>query len=563
MTVKVAADESILPTLDSSRSEIRVLEVEAGVRGSPIQCKFHVTPVDNPEIPYEALSYAWGTNTASSQQTVYVRGKKLDVTEGLYGALQRLRLDQQSRYLWIDALCINQANNKEKTQQVSMMCRIYKQCTQCLIWLGPLRDIAYRDGQAATDFLSWIGGSQERPVWMDDNSAVDGAAIAFKAFINASWWGRIWTVQEAILPHQATVFWGPFEIPWDLMRNAANSFFDGSARRIPRAFWKNLSVVDLQSVMRGLAFTLREPLFEILWRWRYRHATDPRDKVYGLLGFRDDVSFPETLRCNYSLDVREVYERTTIGLIDMSGDLVPLIGRGGEGSDIPGIASWAVDWNGVKDHSRRSTSSFWDHRRIWHDLGYTADRGLFGVGDGLRVEDERLLRLQGLRVDRICVVENKSDGGADANEGSLGSLFLSAGSRWGKVITSFQQLAPDQLPSNWMGALLGLITGKLIPGKPDHGDDIKVWSQQIVRPQALFITDSGLFGLGPRHIQPGQEVWIIGGSRFPVVLSPHTDSEGKESGSDFAFVGECFVHGIMTGEAVENRPGQAKDIRLH
>ncbi|KAF5590845.1 heterokaryon incompatibility protein [Fusarium subglutinans] len=523
---EIAADESMLPALDSLQSEIRILEVEAGIQGSPIQCKFHVISLDNPEIPYEALSYTWGTNVASLQPTVYVRGKEFDVTESLYGALQRLRLGQQSRYLWIDAFCINQADNKEKTQ-VSMMCRIYSQCTQCLIWLGPLEEIAYRDGQAAIDFLSWLAGSQKRPRWFDDDSAVDGAAMALKAFINGSWWGRIWTVQEAILPHQAIVFWGPYEISWDSMRKAANSFFGSSAPKVPGVFWQNRSLVDLQSVMRGLAITLREPL------------------------------------CNYSFDVREVYERTTIGLIDTSGDLIPLIGRGGEGSDIPGLASWAVDWNGVQDHSRRSTSNFWDHRRIWHDLGYTADRGLFGVSDGLRVEDERVLRLQGLRVDRICVVENKSDGVTDLDDGSLGSLFLSAGSRWGRLITTFQQLAPDQLPSNWMGAFLGLITGKLIPRKPDHGDDIKVWARQIVRPQALFITDSGLFGLGPRHIQPGQELWIIGGSRLPVVLSLHPDREGNKSGTDFAFVGECFLHGIMTGEAVENRPGQAKDIRLH
>ncbi|KAF5584260.1 heterokaryon incompatibility protein [Fusarium pseudocircinatum] len=182
--------------------------------------------------------------------------------------------------------------------------------------------------------------------------------MALKTFINASWWRRIWTVQEAVLPHQATVFWGPYEISWDSMRKAANSFFGISTPRIPRVFWKNGNVVDLQSVMRGLSITLGEPLFKFLWRWRYRHATDPRDKVYGLLGFRDDVSFPETLRCNYPCDLIEVYERTTIGLIDKSDDLLPLIGRGSEGSDIPGIASWAVDWNGIQDHSRRSTSNF-------------------------------------------------------------------------------------------------------------------------------------------------------------------------------------------------------------
>ncbi|KAH7203107.1 uncharacterized protein BKA55DRAFT_547376 [Fusarium redolens] len=195
--------------------------------------------------------------------------------------------------------------------------------------------------------VSWVGGSQEQPGWLDDDLAVDAAAKALKAFIKAPWWERIWTVQAPILPHQATVFWGPCEISWDSMRKAADGFFENSAPGIPRAFGDNGSVVDLQCVMRGLHITRREPLFQILWRWRNRHATDPRDKVYGVLGFRDDVSLPTIAKCNCSFDAREVYEQTTIGLIDASGDLLPLIGRGGEGSDIPGIASWAVDWNGV------------------------------------------------------------------------------------------------------------------------------------------------------------------------------------------------------------------------
>ncbi|KAF4963078.1 hypothetical protein FSARC_8880 [Fusarium sarcochroum] len=537
MAVKVAGHESILPSLDLLQSEIRILEVEAGVQGSPIHCKFHVISMDDVKIPYEALSYAWGLSNATSRQTVHVGGKGVEVTGSLYGALQRLRLVQKSRYLWIDAFCINQADDEEKTQQVSMMCRIYSQCTRCLIWLGPLEEVDYHDGQAAVDALYWIGGSQEAPTWLDDETARDAVAKALKVFINTSWWGRIWTVQEAILPQQAIVFWGSCEISWDSMRRAVDSFFDNSAPEIPAEFWDNGSILNLQHAMRGLDISRDEPLFEILWRWRYRNATDPRDKVYGVLGFRDDVFLPTIAKCDYSIDVRTVYERTTIGLISTSGDLLPLIGRGGEGSDIPGIASWAVDWNGVKEQSRHSTSDVCDHIRIWHDLGYTADRGLFGIGEGLRVENEQVLCLQGLRVDRICLVEDKSENDVQSDEGSTGSLFLSAGSRWGGLITSFQRLFPDQLPVNWMGALLGVITGKLIPENPDHGDDIENWTQQMVRPQALFITESGLFGLGPRNIQPGQEVWVIGGSRLPVVLGLDSDSEGKEPQGDFTFAG--------------------------
>ncbi|KAF4996681.1 hypothetical protein FDECE_12333 [Fusarium decemcellulare] len=542
MHTKASGHESALRTLDPSHAEIRLLEIEPGSAGAPVRCKYHVATLDDLSFPYEALSYAWGDVNAASQQIVYLEGREVDVTQTLADAFERLRLTEEPRYLWIDALCINQADDGEKTQQVSMMHRIYTQCTQCAIWLGSLA---------------------ERPACFDDDSRRDAAAKALKAFINSTWWGRIWTVQEAILPHDATVYWGPCEIPWKLVQGAANRFFDGRpGPEVPWEFWGNGSIIDLQSAMRGLEITRNESLFDVLWRWRYRRATDPRDKVYGVLGFRSDVSLPTVTACDYGIDVTALYQRVMADLIRISGDLQPLIGRGGEISDIPGLASWAVDWEGVQDGERRSASNFWDHRRVWHDLGYTADRGLYGVGDGLKVEDDRVLCLHGMRVGRVCVVEDR-DGASD--EGSAGALFRSGGERWGKAITRFQGLYPGQLPENWMSAFLGLVTGKLVPHNPDHGDNLDDWTQQIVRPQVLFITDSGRFGFGPRNVRAGQEVWLLGGSRVPVILNPRAKEEQASRGPDeeFTFAGECFVYGIMTGEAVEEQIDQQREVRLY
>lgn len=42
----------------------------------------------------------------------------------------------KQRTLWIDALCINQKDNHEKSQQVRMMYQLYKQASRVVIWLG-------------------------------------------------------------------------------------------------------------------------------------------------------------------------------------------------------------------------------------------------------------------------------------------------------------------------------------------------------------------------------------------------------------------------------------------
>lgn len=64
-----------------------------------------------------------------------------------------------------------------------------------------------------------------------------------------------------------------------------------------------------------------------------------------------------------------------------------------------------------------------------------------------------------------------------------------------------------------------------------------------VRGRRLFRTEQGLIGLGPRTLRPGDSVCIFFGSAVPYVLRP--------VGDHFLFLGECCVHGIMNGEALE------------
>ena len=86
-------------------------------------------------ISYEALSYAWG----SSETTDYiiVNGGKLPITANLFWALFHLRLRDEDRILWVDAVCINQNHHREKTHQVQQMGDIYKQADRVIFWLGP------------------------------------------------------------------------------------------------------------------------------------------------------------------------------------------------------------------------------------------------------------------------------------------------------------------------------------------------------------------------------------------------------------------------------------------
>lgn len=565
------------PKLNADSAQIRLIVLERGAPDSPVHCTYRVVSLDEEHLSYETLSYVWKDEAGT--EPIWVEGKAASVTRGLFGALEQLRFVDCERTLWIDAICINQSDTTEKTQQVDMMCRIYSQCSQCNIWLGQLGETSLVDASLAIEMVSWVAGdTADRPAFLDDASQRRRAAEALNALITRPWWLRIWTVQEVILPPQRFIYWGPCKLPWGALDRASEAMMDDSPIKPPAElenyahdFYDSGAFDHLSPRVRGLRITVDEHPLHLFWRWRFRQATDPRDKVYALLGMRQDVQLPSVPSCDYTVDVRTLFTGVTVDLINMCSDLNPLIGLRGSPSALADLPSWVVDWSGSVPGQDRSR--FWDHQARWTGRDYCADRGTFGVGDGLRLADERTLLLAGLYVDKIAVVEERRIG-SEGSTDEFHEVFLGGANRWGNLIMRFQKSRAAtghavELPSDWMQAFLGLITGRLVPGDPNDGEDnTDDWTLDMLRDQALFITEGGRFGLGPVNAQPGQQLWIVGGCRLPAILdvwpSGRTgDVVDETSCKDFTWVSECFVYGIMKGEAVEGRGHEQVDIRLH
>lgn len=87
-------------------------------------------------ITYSALSYAWGAPVYD--QRITMNGQSYPITEHLYRALQRIRNESSNTEMWIDALCINQQDNSERSTQVANMLAIYWRASQVLVWLGDM-----------------------------------------------------------------------------------------------------------------------------------------------------------------------------------------------------------------------------------------------------------------------------------------------------------------------------------------------------------------------------------------------------------------------------------------
>ncbi|KAK1245969.1 hypothetical protein MKX07_005038, partial [Trichoderma sp. CBMAI-0711] len=120
--------------------------------------------------PYRALSYVWG-RWCRTPPEVLVNGRKVRVTPNLENALRHLRHEEEEITLWIDALCIDQSNTEERSSQVAQM----ENPNQ----LGALEDIP--------------------------DAHMAALAEALRHTLLAPWWDRIWVVQEAVVANSLIV----------------------------------------------------------------------------------------------------------------------------------------------------------------------------------------------------------------------------------------------------------------------------------------------------------------------------------------------------------------------
>jgi heterokaryon incompatibility protein (HET) len=83
---------------------------------------------------YEALSYVWGGS--NKDFSISLNGCNFGVTANLHAALARLRNRYLERVVWIDAICINQEDIKEREHQIRYMARIFGKARCVIVWLG-------------------------------------------------------------------------------------------------------------------------------------------------------------------------------------------------------------------------------------------------------------------------------------------------------------------------------------------------------------------------------------------------------------------------------------------
>jgi hypothetical protein len=136
MSQQNAFDYATMGTIHEEGHAFRLLRLLSG-RGPEICCelvKAYLSDLSH-AMPYAALSYAWGDTKMS--ESIILNGKSHLVTPNLYHALENLRWENEDRILWVDSICINQKEHKEKNHQLVYMATIYREAERVIFWLGP------------------------------------------------------------------------------------------------------------------------------------------------------------------------------------------------------------------------------------------------------------------------------------------------------------------------------------------------------------------------------------------------------------------------------------------
>ena len=208
--------------LGSNSSEIRLLRLlgkQFNDTDIPSCEIFHASFDDNPQ--YEALSYIWGD--ASLQGKIRLDGRTQLVTQNLARALSDIR-DNESKMLWVDALCIDQGNFSERNHQVKQMGRIYHSALRVLVWLGRP---AVTDDWPRSDGLSTL--KMLNKILLGSPAESNPASTLLKSISDPkSWlqwhelvvlcelpyWNRLWIVQEVGLARELKVYYGRASVNW-------------------------------------------------------------------------------------------------------------------------------------------------------------------------------------------------------------------------------------------------------------------------------------------------------------------------------------------------------------
>ncbi|KAI1397756.1 HET-domain-containing protein [Hypoxylon fuscum] len=357
-------------SLDPSKYQTRFLQALATPsKEQPLKFSIVTDSLDNPP-RYYALSYCWGDIT--NQTLITVDGEPVSVSRNLEAALRHSVL-RPGDLIWADAICINQNDLDEKTRQVMLMDRVYLKAAETIVWLGEetpnsrhahtLLDEMKKD--VRQDSIS----SEDFDLALRHTANPVRALRGLYELFASPYWERVWIIQEIAKSQSVSVRCG--SLWFDL-----GSFFAcyGHLKDLPKRSHTLIFAIQhfREQESTALKDGKRMPLLKALIRSCHFLATQPRDKVYALLGLtrdgRDLVPIP-TYTSPDQLIFGELSKRLLESPLRM--DVILLSLWAPLGAKLESMPSCLVDWADLGFNVPPwLTTNLWDRYRNLEQWNY-------------------------------------------------------------------------------------------------------------------------------------------------------------------------------------------------
>ncbi|KAI1119264.1 heterokaryon incompatibility protein-domain-containing protein [Nemania sp. NC0429] len=574
--------------------EFRLVRVLAKMM-SAVRCEIiHYSLTDPP--PYIAISYAWGD--PDDKRDVQVGSVKIPVAVSLFGALDAVRKRGEDVLVWVDALCIDQQNRDERSSQVQQMAEIYAKAREVAIWLGPSEN----DSELAIELLQDIAIARDDFREIADllfSPSQLRAVGAVVSLFQRDYWKRLWVVQEVYNAKTIKVYCGNSPcIPWVIYKKAAHVFkqhkrdldLHFSANSLPQ----NRRLSGLQSSLShsqalvyegpsslydygSLDGLGEEALLNVVRACRRKLASEPRDKIFGILGILPDA-IQKLFTVDYNLSVKVIYTNVVDFLLNSTErlDVICESIHFPKQTSITQLPSWVPDWSQIPDVTA---------------LGYLYDYA--AAGDtlaGYRLLGERrnelevsailvdTVRTHGIAVGTRCtladylmaflhwhaiLMENISSGSFSFRE-SMEDAFCRT-LCLGQVPPKTKNGSRPYSPSEWrricyhtfaaqlQSRLPWIILDKQLQQYVNMGEEYVSDMREFLQSnfgarmmgRCLILTERDHIGMGSGFVLPDDLIIIPLGCRTPIIIR----NEGNKS-ERYRFVGDLYLDGYMDGEVI-------------
>ena len=554
---------------------------------------------------YEALSYTWGSEQKS--HSIVCAGHSLPVTKNLYEALKRLRDREHRRTIWVDAICIDQENNREKVQYVRMMKDIYYHAERVLVWLG---EECAGDGLAFKLMKQMSDAFVAHASPLNAFASVDTATQAnLGLLLRRPWFERVWVILEIVNAARAMVVCGSQMIGWQVLVKCVRYInMNGLSSDLMRSCKATASLPGLLTVENIMQIAENQELaarnsdsyglLDLLVWTRSLRATDPRDKAFALVGL---VSPLRRLGLDSGLDYSDenttemVYTRLAIWSLTKEVDLrlLSCAGYRGQSSQLP---SWVPDWtctegipNSLANYgfctagitSKVQNLQLARYRRLGSDLSNPAilPTGVLTVS-GYSFDVIKMVGISSREIRKAM-----AEAAAVENSQQVLPVYQERMAEWEAIAwtTSPYPTGEDSFDVLWRTLICNTITTHRSHPNERPGVEFahafKYWLRGLGHTRSLYeqpadLDESSLeamkrhyvvslttnicnralgatsrryLGLFPQDSLPGDIVCIFDNSDVPFVLRPTFDGH-------YLLMGDCYIHGIMFGEALQE-PG--------